>query len=138
MESLMSHNSHILENVIATSSCIGTSNNSTNRIMSPGYPSNYPNNVSCSWGIVAKKGRRLSLRFESFQTESTYDKLAIYDGTNENSIRLETFSGSYFQSGITSSSESFYLEFNSDDDVQFKGFEIEYLLFDKGIAQFIY
>ena len=128
--------SEILENVIVTSSCVGSTDNLTNLIKTPDHPSNYPNNISCSWGVVAEKGRRLSLSFKSFQTESTYDKLSIYDGLNANAIRIGTFTGSYFPSEFSSSSESLFLEFNSDNDVQLTGFEIEYRLFDKGIAQF--
>ena len=124
--------SQILENVIVTSSCTGSTDNSTNRITSPNYPSNYPNNANCSWRILAQQGRRLSLSFKSLKTESTYDKLVIYDGPSENSNRIGTFSGSYFESDISSSTESLYLEFKSDNEGQLKGFEIEYRLFDKG------
>ena len=134
----MSHFLQILENVMVTSSCIGTTNNLTNRITSPDYPAKYPNNANCSWKIVAQQGRRLSLSFKSFQTERTFDELTIYDGPNENFVRMETFSGSYFRSGISSSGESLYLEFSSDGDGTDwnKGFEIEYRLFDKGNVQF--
>ena len=45
-------------------------------VMSPNYPSNYPNSVTCVW--VVNPGKAFQLEFEKFHTESSYDLLQGY------------------------------------------------------------
>lgn len=37
---------------------------------SPNYPSNYPENINCTWLIVGSKNKKVQLTFESFDFES--------------------------------------------------------------------
>ncbi|CAK8680068.1 unnamed protein product [Clavelina lepadiformis] len=53
-------------------------------ISSPNYPSNYANNLNCTWIIQAPANKLIEIRFLDFQLEgcsyTVYDFLAIYDG----------------------------------------------------------
>lgn len=40
------------------------SNATVGRIVSPGFPSNYSNNLTCHWLLEAPRGRKLHLHFE--------------------------------------------------------------------------
>ena len=44
--------------------------------MSPNYPNDYPNSVTCVWAL--KPGQAFQLEFEKFYTESGYDLLQGY------------------------------------------------------------
>jgi len=45
-------------------------------VMSPNYPSDYPNSVTCVWAL--KPGQAFQLEFDSFYTESGYDLVQGY------------------------------------------------------------
>ena len=45
-------------------------------VMSPNYPSDYPNSATCVWAI--NPGQAFQLEFEKFHTESGYDLLKGY------------------------------------------------------------
>jgi len=49
-------------------------------IQTPFYPSAYSDNLVCVWGVVAKSSQTLTIDFQSFNIESNYDWLEIYDG----------------------------------------------------------
>ena len=55
-------------------------------VMSPNYPSDYPNSVTCVWAI--NPGQAFQLEFERFHTESGYDLLKGYSS-------LTSFTGKY-------------------------------------------
>lgn len=45
--------------------CGGTLKNATQgRIISPGFPGNYSNNLTCHWVLEAPEGHRLHVHFE--------------------------------------------------------------------------
>ena len=46
-------------------------------IRSPNYPSNYLENVRCSWVITAPQNSRVRLSFSDFETESLYDTVEL-------------------------------------------------------------
>ena len=55
-------------------------------VMSPNYPSDYPNSVTCVWAL--KPGQAFQLEFDSFYTESGYDLVQGYSS-------LSSFTGRY-------------------------------------------
>ena len=55
-------------------------------VMSPNYPSDYPNSVTCVWAI--NPGQVFQLEFQQFHTESGYDLLKGYSS-------LTSFTGKY-------------------------------------------
>ena len=69
-------------------------------------------------------GRQLLLHFNEFLTENTNDKLNVYDGANNNARKIGTFHGSTKPNDVTSSGNSFFLEFRSSGNINYLGFEI--------------
>ena len=45
------------------------SNEAAGNIMTPSYPSNYPDNSNCTWLIEADVGKRISIIFQHFEIE---------------------------------------------------------------------
>lgn len=53
------------------------------RIVSPGFPSNYSNNLTCHWVLEAPEGQRLHVHFEKVALAEDDDRLvdrAAYSG----------------------------------------------------------
>ena len=55
------------------------------RLVSPGWPSSYDNNLNCEWIISTEPGSKIKLRINSLNLESSYrgcpyDRLTVYDG----------------------------------------------------------
>ena len=71
-----------------TASCEGTYNTLHGIIWSPNYPTGYSINQTCLWKIEAPLGRQLILKFNSFDTETNFDKLHVYDGPTINSVKM--------------------------------------------------
>ena len=128
----------ISDSTKVTSTCIGTAYKMENVITSPNFPSHYPSSSNCQWLIVSQEGRRLRIRFKFFYTEHIYDTLSIFDGANQTAYHLGTFTGLSLPPNITSSFDSLFLWFISDNYQERTGFEIEYLSFDGGITHFQY
>jgi len=64
---------------IAAAACGGTvSGIARTALMSPNYPKNYGNNVSCSWTIQAPIFTNISLQLLFFLTEENGDFLDVY------------------------------------------------------------
>ena len=95
--------------------------------ISDGSGSNYySNSQNCSWLIQPSSGGSITLDFTSFDTESGYDYVRVYDGNSAYSSLLGTYSGSSIPSSITSSGSSLYITFTTDGSVTREGFEIYY------------
>lgn len=45
------------------------------RIVSPGFPSNYSNNLTCHWVLEASEGQRLHVHFEKVALAEDDDRL---------------------------------------------------------------
>lgn len=58
-----------------TAACGGvTRNATTGRIVSPGFPGNYSNNLTCHWLLEAPEGQRLHLHFEKVSLAEDDDR----------------------------------------------------------------
>ncbi|XP_042168289.1 CUB and sushi domain-containing protein 3-like, partial [Oncorhynchus tshawytscha] len=79
---------------------------STGRILSPGYPFPYDNNLRCTWTITVNSGNIVSLQFLAFDTEASHDILEVWDGPAENEMSLREVSGSLLPRGYTAPSTS--------------------------------
>ncbi|EGW04520.1 CUB and sushi domain-containing protein 3 [Cricetulus griseus] len=115
---------------------------SSGRILSPGYPFPYDNNLRCLWIIEVDPGNIvsrdcdwtisvntdyvISLAFISFSIEPNYDFLYIYDGPDSNSPLIGSFQDSKLPERIESSSNTMHLAFRSDGSVSYTGFHLEY------------
>ena len=107
------------------------SSSSGGTLRSPSYPSNYPNNMICTWRITAPSGSRLRLTFNYFTLESgtcsTKDYLEVRDGLSSTSTRKGTYCGSNAPS-MTSSGRYLWIRFRSDSSVSYKGLEARYTI----------
>uniref|UniRef100_A0A670YQB1 CUB and Sushi multiple domains 1 n=1 Tax=Pseudonaja textilis TaxID=8673 RepID=A0A670YQB1_PSETE len=96
------------------------------RILSPGYPAPYDNNLHCTWIIEADPGRTISLHFIVFDTEVGHDILKVWDGPIESNIFLKEWSGSALPEDIYSTFNSLTLQFDSDFFISKSGFSIQF------------
>ena len=85
----------------------------------------YHNQVSMSWYIMPGHGC-VALSFESFNTESGYDVVSVYNGSSTSSQSLGQFSGSSIPHNVVSTGSSMTVTFVSDYSVNAAGFTAQY------------
>ena len=68
----------------------------------------------------------MRLHFTSFDTESRYDKVSVYDGNDATAPLLHTFSGTSGPSDVFSSGNTVFVSFVTDDSTTKDGFNIVY------------
>uniref|UniRef100_A0A665U3Y9 CUB and Sushi multiple domains 3a n=1 Tax=Echeneis naucrates TaxID=173247 RepID=A0A665U3Y9_ECHNA len=99
---------------------------STGRILSPGYPFPYDNNLRCTWTIEVNSGNIVSLQFLAFDTEASHDILKVWDGPPENEMSLREVSGSLLPEGIHSTLNVVTIQFETDFYITKSGFAIDF------------
>ncbi|PWA15041.1 hypothetical protein CCH79_00008738 [Gambusia affinis] len=99
---------------------------SSGRILSPGYPFPYDNNLRCTWTIEVDSGNIVSLQFLAFDTEASHDMLKVWDGPPENEMSLSELSGSLLPEGIHSTLNTVTVQFETDFYISKSGFAIEF------------
>ena len=116
------------KHVLHIAECPSSTNGSlSGSFASPRYPSNYPDNKRCTWGITVPDGYRIKLVFLEFYTEARYDSLKIHDGPSSSSTEIASMSGRYSSNPVYSSSGSaLWFEFSSDGSNTGKGFHANY------------
>uniref|UniRef100_A0A8C5J866 Metalloendopeptidase n=1 Tax=Junco hyemalis TaxID=40217 RepID=A0A8C5J866_JUNHY len=91
---------------------------------------NYPVQADCDWLLVAERGARVELIFQTFEVEEEadcgYDYVELFDGHDKTAVRLGRFCGSGPPEEIYSAGESLLLHFHTDDTINKKGFHIRY------------
>ena len=87
---------------------------------SGGSFSGYSNNENYIYRIIPANGKKVTLKFSSFDTENV-DVLDIYDGKSANSKKIGTFSGKTLPPKITSTGNGLTLVFTSDGRTTGKG-----------------
>ena len=110
--------------------CSGTSYLSPSQyvsrsLRSPGYPSNYPNNLDCTWIISTTPGSSVEIRFSYFSTDS-FDYLEIRDGRYSYSRLLARYSGTRSTFRFTSSGTTLRIRFTSNGSGTKRGFFAQY------------
>jgi len=88
--------------------CSGTYNDSG------GPLSVYSANMNESMTFLSENGKRLEFDFQTFSTESIYDKLYIYDGPTNSHTIIGTYTGSTSPGIISSTSDALTFRFYSD------------------------
>ena len=117
--------------------CTGTYDNTTSSyITSPNYPRNYGDGIDCSWTITTCEEITVVLHFTDFFTEY-FDKLYVYEGTNDKGHQLGKFSGRRSVSPIRSNERSLYLRFVSNSYTNEKGFMILLRTYGKQLNKLI-
>uniref|UniRef100_A0A4W5NX14 CUB and Sushi multiple domains 3 n=1 Tax=Hucho hucho TaxID=62062 RepID=A0A4W5NX14_9TELE len=99
---------------------------SSGRILSPGYPFPYDNNLRCTWIIEVDSGNIVSLQFLAFDTEASHDILKVWDGPPENEMSLREVSGSLLPEGIHSTLNLVTIQFETDFYISKSGFAIQF------------
>uniref|UniRef100_A0A3Q2ECB7 CUB and Sushi multiple domains 1 n=1 Tax=Cyprinodon variegatus TaxID=28743 RepID=A0A3Q2ECB7_CYPVA len=99
------------------------------RILSPGYPAPYDNNLHCTWTIEADTGKTISLHFIVFDTEVGHDILRVWDGPSgpsDGGILLKEWSGPALPEDIHSTFNILTLQFDADYFISKQGFSIQF------------
>ncbi|XP_036417450.1 seizure protein 6 isoform X2 [Colossoma macropomum] len=115
--------------------CGGMVKNATlGRIVSPGFPSNYSNNLTCHWVLEAAEGQRLHVHFEKVALAEDDDRLLIKNGNNIDSATLyDSYEVEYLPNeGIVSSTRHLFIEFTTDGSGTNTGAAIRYEAFAPG------
>lgn len=115
--------------VVASSSCTNllTVESYTSGIIFSNMFERYNNSLSCKWIITSNT--RLELAFIRFETESSYDKVKVYNGPHSSSTLIGQYGGSSLPGRITSSSSELYVTFTSDGSVTKSGFVANYHIY---------
>ncbi|XP_018604286.2 seizure protein 6 isoform X2 [Scleropages formosus] len=104
------------------------------RIVSPGFPSNYSNNLTCHWVLEAPEGHRLHVHFEKVALAEDDDRLLIKNGNNIDSPPLyDSYEVEYLPNeGIVSTSRHLFVELTTDGSGTSTGIAIRYEAFAQG------
>jgi phosphotriesterase-related protein len=88
--------------------------------------SNYLNRTTCSKLIQPSGTVNVTLAFSSFETESGYDFVKVYDGVNTSAPLLGQFSGFSLPAAVTSTGGSMLIVFTTDNGVVAAGWSATY------------
>ena len=86
----------------------------------------YANNSQCTWLIQPENATSITLSFSSFQTESDYDGVVVYDGVDNSAPIIGSFSGPSIPSPVTSSDGAMFIEFLTGTAVRDNGWTANY------------
>ena len=111
-----------------TTTCANTVLSSDRSIHSPNFPHKLNKNEMCTWAIIAPFGKQLQIKFKDFRLEPSKDNLMIYDGSSNNSAIIQRLTGTSLPSDVISTGNSFFLEFVSDDNIYYNGFNLQYFI----------
>ncbi|CAB1419916.1 unnamed protein product [Pleuronectes platessa] len=108
-------------------SCGGMIKNATyGRIVSPGFPGNYSNNLTCHWVLEVPEGHRLHIHFEKVALAEDDDRLLIKNGNNIDSPPVyDSYEVEYLPNeGVLSTGRYLFIEFTTDGTVTSTAFAI--------------
>ncbi len=88
--------------------------------------SDYTNRANCRWLIQPPGATWIELNFSSFQTESGYDFVSVYDGTTTSAPLLGRYSGQSLPPVLRSNGGSMLVVFTSDSSVTRAGWAASY------------
>ncbi|XP_077826769.1 seizure protein 6 homolog isoform X11 [Macaca mulatta] len=103
-------------------------NATTGRIVSPGFPGNYSNNLTCHWLLEAPEGQRLHLHFEKVSLAEDDDRLIIRNGDNVEAPPVyDSYEVEYLPiEGLLSSGKHFFVELSTDSSGAAAGMALRY------------
>lgn len=110
--------------------CSGTTNltAATDTFTDGSGTANYGSNANCKWVIAPAGATQVSIKFSKFDTEATYDKVYIYDGSDDTAPLLATFSGNTLPPTITTTAGvgAMCIKFTSDASTNLSGWSADY------------
>ena len=83
---------------------------------------NYGTDETTEWTIVVPDGQVVRLEFYTFNTESGYDHVQVYDGCTTDDPLIGSYSGNNIPSPIVSTGTVLLISFMSDGFVTRQGF----------------
>ncbi|CAJ1065935.1 seizure protein 6 homolog isoform X2 [Xyrichtys novacula] len=109
-------------------------NVTTGRIVSPGFPSNYSNNLTCHWVLEAPEGHKLHIHFEKVALAEDDDRLLIKNGNSIDAAALyDSYEVEYLPNeGLLSTSRHLFIELTTDAAGTSTGIAIRYQAFAPG------
>ena len=99
-----------------------SSSSAAGSLQDSGGSGNYGNSEYCQFLIQPSGGGDITFSFSSFNYESRYDYLRIYDGTSTRSTRLGSFTGTSLPGTVTATSGAMLIEHETDRSVTRSGF----------------
>ncbi|XP_077167883.1 seizure protein 6 homolog isoform X3 [Paroedura picta] len=115
--------------------CGGVIRNATvGRIISPGFPASYSNNLTCHWLLEAPPGQRLHLHFEKVLLAEDDDRLIIRNGNDiEAPPVYDSYEVEYLPiEGLVSTARGFFIELTTDSSGVATGMALRYEAFEPG------
>ncbi|XP_063197927.1 seizure protein 6 homolog isoform X2 [Chroicocephalus ridibundus] len=120
---------------LCLAACGGVVRNATvGCIISPGFPGNYSNNLTCHWLLEAPTGHRLHLHFEKVSLAEDDDRLIIRNGNNVEAPPVyDSYEVEYLPiEGLLSTGRHFFVELTTDSSGAAAGMALHYEAFEQG------
>lgn len=89
---------------------------------SGGAFSSYTNNENCGFLIQPDEDRDITLSFSTFNYESFFDYLYVYDGTSTSGVLLGSFTGTSLPEELIATSGAMYIVHSTDFSITRSGF----------------
>ena len=108
--------------------CSGTVDRSapTGVIQDGSGASNYISSMNCAWAVSVSGAESIQLDFSGFNTESTFDFVRVYEGTDASGTPIGAFSGTSIPGPVVVNGKSMFVTFDSDRNTNKQGFEASY------------
>ena len=95
-------------------------------LYSTNYPENYDTYENCELQIHSSTEATVVLEIVEFITERGYDKVLVYDGSNDQAELLATLTGNLASRVIESTGPFLYLRYTTDSSSVRKGFHMKF------------
>ncbi|XP_059573121.1 seizure protein 6 homolog isoform X1 [Alligator mississippiensis] len=120
---------------LCVAACGGVIRNaSLGRVVSPGFPGTYSNNLTCHWLLEAPPGQRLHLHFEKVSLAEDDDRLIIRNGNGVEAPPVyDSYEVEYLPiEGLLSTARHFFVELTTDSSGAAAGVALRYEAFQPG------
>ena len=86
------------------------------------FTGTYANNANCLWQLRCSSSQTVRLDFSSFQMETNFDFVSLFDGSSTSSPRLSRVTGSSHRRRSSSTGRYLSMQLTSDGSVTHSGF----------------
>ncbi|XP_048237900.1 cubilin-like isoform X1 [Haliotis rufescens] len=119
-------------------SCDRNVTGSSGRIVSPGWPGNYPRNANCDIQLTTPPGTTIALYFTSmnieFHTRCVFDYLELHNGTSLSDPQVSRLCGQVTPDPVFINGNQVYMNFKTDSSVNHPGYDISYTSTTEGLG----